>query len=199
MPTLLDIGSGGAGIPLPKHFDGWEHHRLDIDPVAKPDVLLDARDLSSRPAGEYTAVYCSHNLEHYHRHEGLKVLQGMRHVCKPDAFAQIVVPDLGAVMAACVQHNLDLDDRLYQSPGGPILVRDVIFGYHVQIERNGNEFFAHRTGFTRNSLAKFVASAGFARVAVRAECAFELTAYAFCAKPKLKQLQMLGLPETLAN
>jgi hypothetical protein len=199
MPTVLDIGSGSAAIPLPQHYAGWERHRLDIDPATNPDVLLDARDLLSRPAGEYTAVYCSHNLEHYHRHDGLKVLRGMRHVCKPDAFVEIIVPDLGGVMKWVVERNIDLDDVLYTLPGKPILVRDVLYGYHVEIEKSGNDFFAHRTGFTTKSLLNFVNSAGFARVIVGVQRPFELTAYGFCAPPKLRQLQMLGLPENLAS
>ena len=33
-------------------------------------------------AAEYDSVYCSHNLEHYHRHEVPRVLAGFRHVLK---------------------------------------------------------------------------------------------------------------------
>ena len=51
-----------------------------------------------------------------------------------------------------VEKNLDIDDFLYQSPEGPITVRDVIYGYGAEIERSGNDFYAHKTGFTKKSL-----------------------------------------------
>src|SRR6266446_7887238 len=44
-------------------------------------------------ASQFDAVYCSHNLEHYYRHDGATVLRGFLHVLKPDGFAEIKVPD----------------------------------------------------------------------------------------------------------
>ena len=74
--------------------------------------------MKSLNAGEYDAVYCSHNLEHYYRHDVPKVLGG---------FADIRVPDLQALMKIVVEKNIDIDDFLYQSPARPITVRDVIY------------------------------------------------------------------------
>ena len=57
-------------------------------------------------------------------------------------------------MRSCVERGLDIDDVLYQSPAGPITVLDVIYGYAAEIESSGQDFFAHKTGFTEKSLAR---------------------------------------------
>jgi predicted SAM-dependent methyltransferase len=68
--SVLNVGGGTNSIPIPVHFEGWRHDLLDIDPQRMPDLLCDARGLRKLPSGVYDAVYCSHNLEHYYRHEG---------------------------------------------------------------------------------------------------------------------------------
>jgi hypothetical protein len=42
-PKVLNVGGNTKLIPIPKHYDGWDHLLLDIDPTGKPDVLCDAR------------------------------------------------------------------------------------------------------------------------------------------------------------
>lgn len=161
MPIVLNVGGNSKNIPLPELFGGWEHILLDIDPRGKPDVVCDARELTSLTGAKYDAVYCSHNLEHYYRHDAKKVLNGFHHVLKDDGFVHIRVPDMGELMTIVVTNNLDIDDVLYQSPAGPITVRDVIYGYGVEIERSGNDFFAHKTGFTKKSLMRLLTQTGF--------------------------------------
>ena len=183
MKSVLNVGGGSKGIPIPRHYAGWQHHLLDIDPRGKPDVVMDARELRRLPAASYDAVYCSHNLEHYHRGDGAKVLAGFSHILKEDGFAEIHVPDVLAVIKHVVQNNMDLDDQLYVSPSGPIMVRDVFFGYSVQVEKLGNEFFAHKTGFSPKSLAKFLVGRGFHTYAITSHSQFEITAYVFKRHP----------------
>src|SRR5437899_1031194 len=151
MKSVLNVGGGSKAIPIPSHYQGWRHILLDIDPKGECDIALDARLLHTLPPFSYDAVYCSHNLEHYHRHHGLEVLRGMHHVLKPEGFLEIRVPDVGEVMRLAIQNQLDLDDVLYHSPSGPILLRDVLWGYHVEIERSGRDYYAHKTGFTLKS------------------------------------------------
>lgn len=158
---VLNVGGNSKGIPLPAIYDDFEPLWLDIDPNVAPDILCDARDLASHAAQQFDAVYCSHNLEHYYRHDALKVLKGFKHVLKDGGFAHIKVPDIPAVMRAAVENNLDIDDVLYTSPAGPITVSDVIYGYALEIERSGNDFFAHKTGFSQKSLIQAIAGAGF--------------------------------------
>lgn len=93
MPKVLNVGGGTRDIPLPPQYQGWEHILLDIDPRGQPDIVADARELTRLPPAQFDAVYCSHNLEHYYRHDGVKVLAGFRHVLKEDGLAHIMVPD----------------------------------------------------------------------------------------------------------
>ncbi len=193
MRKLLNVGGNSKDIPLPENYRGWENVLLDIDPRGKPDVVCDARALTTLPGAAYDAVYCSHNLEHYYRHDVPKVLAGFRHVLTDAGFAHIRVPDMGEVMRQVVQKSMDIDDVLYQSPAGPITVRDVFYGYGVEIERSGNEFFAHKTGFTQKSLVRMLESCGFP-VVFSMTGNLEVAALAFKQKPDEYARGLFGLP-----
>ena len=158
---LLNVGGNSKAIPLPVIYKDVTHHLLDIDPKGSPDVLCDARKLMDMPDLDYDIVYCSHNLEHYYRHDVENVLAGFKHALKDGGAVHIVVPDMMAVFREMIAHDLDIDDVLYQSAMGPIRVSDVIYGYSKQIEESGQEFFAHKTGFSAKSLSKCIHEAGF--------------------------------------
>jgi SAM-dependent methyltransferase len=191
MKSVLNVGGGSKAIALPPHYHGWQHVLLDVDPKGNPDIVLDARALHTLPPVTYDAVFCSHNLEHYHRHHGADVLRGMNHVLKADGFLEIQVPDVGEVMRLAVQNRLDLDDILYDSPRGPILLRDVLWGYHVEIEQSGRDYYAHKTGFTPKSLVNFIIPLGFPFYAIRQEN-LEITAIFFKQHPSEDQQRLLG-------
>ena len=157
------MGGNNKAIPLPPHYAEFEHLLLDIDPKGSPDIVCDARELMSLEADQFDAVYCSHNLEHYYRHDVPKVLDGFLHVIKDGGFAQIQVPDIAEVMRLSIEQNLDIDDVLYQSPAGPIMVLDVLYGYTVEIEQSGQDFYAHKTGFTQKSLLAALNRSGFSK------------------------------------
>lgn len=193
MRAVLNVGGGSELIKIPAHYEGWRHDRLDIDPAVKPDVLLDARDLKQLPAGTYDAIYCSHNLEHYHRHEGSKVLAGFYHVLKPEGFIEIHVPDILALMKHVVENNLDVDDVCYTISSTPILVRDVIYGFHVAIEQNQNDFFAHKTGFSVKSLINFVGPHGFPAYYIGTQWFCNIAAFFFKKRPSPEMLKLLKL------
>jgi hypothetical protein len=190
---VLNVGGNSRNIALPAVYQGWEQVLLDIDPRGKPDIVCDARELSRLPGSEYDAVYCSHNLKHYYRHDGIKVLGGFQHVLKEDGFAHIRVPDIGKLMRVVVQKNLDIDDFLYQSPAGPITVRDVFYGYGVEIERSGHDFYAHKTGFTQKSLVALLRKAGFSHVFAGSRN-LEIAAFAFKAALTAFAATLLKLP-----
>ena len=61
---VLNVGGASKQIPIPAYFNGWEHLLLDVDPRGSPDIVCDARLLTTLPAGQFDAIYCSHNLEH---------------------------------------------------------------------------------------------------------------------------------------
>jgi hypothetical protein len=196
--SVLNVGGGDKNIPIPAHYRGWRHVLLDVNPAYRPDICLDARQLGTLPAGTYDAVYCSHNLEHYYRHEVVTVVKGFHHVLKTDGFVEIRVPNLAAVARAMVVDGLDLDDVLYESPAGSILVREVIFGHSPSIEQSGRDFYAHRSGFTANSLGCLLNACGFPHIAVRPLTAFTLVAHAFKLPPTPEQQAMLqSAPQTI--
>ena len=187
------MGGGSKAIPIPGHYAGWDHVLLDVDARQNPDVVGDARDLARLPAGLYDAVYCSHNLEHYFRHDVPRVLQGFAHVLLPRGFAELRVPDVLAVFAAVSQNNLELDDALYESDSGPVSANDVIYGFGKQIAASNNDFYAHKNAFTKRSLSEGLRDAGFPWVFVGAG-PFEIRALAFRQTPTDEQKALLKLP-----
>jgi hypothetical protein len=187
------VGGGSKTIPLPGQYAGWRHVLLDVDPGTGADVLCDARTLETLPGREYDAVYCSHNLEHYYPHDVPKVLAGFRHLLKPDGFVHIRVPDIGMVMRLVVEKNLDITDVLYQSDAGPVSVGDVIYGFRAEIENSGNDFYAHKTGFTEKSLSATLNAAGFGAVFISLQN-LEIQSVAFAGNPTAYAAGLFGLP-----
>lgn len=189
---VLNVGGNSKKIAIPAVFDGWEHLLLDIDPRCAPDVLCDARELGDMPAGQYDAIYCSHNLEHYYRHDVKKVLAGFMHVLRGDGFVFIRVPDMMEVMRFLVEEKGDIDDVLYQSSVGPITAQDVFYGLGSEIENSGQDFYAHKTGFSEASLDAALHRAGFVHVA--SQCSnLEIIAFGFKQRPTTSLLASLDL------
>jgi predicted SAM-dependent methyltransferase len=189
MKRVLNVGGGTKKIRIPSRYDGWDHVLLDIAPSDEADLVMDARELQKLDAQSFDAVYCSHNLEQYHRHVAEAVLKGFVHVLRPEGFAEIHVPDLGSVMRRVARDNLDIDDVLYTLPNGsPILIRDVIYGYHKEI-LSGNPFFAHKTGFTLKSLHNTIKNGGFATVMIASYWEFALMAFAFVQPTTTERFQ----------
>ncbi len=199
MPTeqtrsVLNVGGNNKDIPIPDYYAGFSHVLADIDATVDPDLLIDARELGSSPAGQYDAVYCSHNLEHFFAHDVPKVLGGFHHVLKDDGFAEIRVPDLAALMKRLISNNLELDDELYKTQAGhSITARDVIYGWGQEIERSGQDFYAHKTGFTPVTLQKALNAAGFSVVVFRPGRHLEIFALAFKAMPGAFHRDLLQL------
>ena len=63
MKRVLNVGGNNKGIPLPPQYAEFEQTLLDIDPRGSPDIVCDARNLTTLDGGQFDAVYCSHNLE----------------------------------------------------------------------------------------------------------------------------------------
>lgn len=194
MKRVLNVGGNDKTILLPPQYAEFEHLLLDVDPECSPDILCDARKLMTLDAGQFDAVYCSHNLEHYYRHDVQSVLAGFLHVLKDSGFAQIRVPDIHEVMQVTIERGLDIDDVLYQSPAGPITVQDVLYGYGVEIERSGQGFFAHKTGFTQKSLVKALQNGGFSKIYSVVEN-LEINALAFKRVPDKITRELFNLPQ----
>ena len=194
MRRVLNVGGNNKNIPIPSAYDGWQQVLLDIDASGNPDIVCDARALTQLTSSQYDAVYCSHNLEHYYRHDVVKVLAGFHHVLKEEGFIHILVPDMGALMKYVVDGGLDIDDFLYTSPAGPIHVIDVIYGLGAKIGRSGNDFFAHKTGFTLKSLESRLKASGFSSVFLKAYD-LNIDVVAFKNTPTKYAADLFKLPE----
>jgi SAM-dependent methyltransferase len=195
---VLNVGGGNKAIGLPRQYAGFQHVLLDIDPRGVPDIVGDARDLVAREGGDFDAIYCSHNLEHYYRHDVPKVLAGFRHVLKEGGFAHILVPDIAELMRTTLERGLDIDDVLYQSAEGPVRVLDVLYGFGPEIERSGQDFYAHKTGFTRKSLVTILLQSGFTHVFSGAGN-LEVMAIAFKGSPDPAALSLFDLDASAAQ
>jgi hypothetical protein len=161
---VLNAGSGPSARPVHAAFVGeaWQEIRLDIDPIATPDVVGSIIDMGSLfPAQSFAAVWSSHILEHLYPHEVPVALSEFRRVLKPDGFALITSPDLESVASLILDHGLD--HVAYTSPAGPISVLDMLFGHSASVAK-GHVHMAHRSGFTCASLGKRLVDAGFATV-----------------------------------
>lgn len=159
-PTVLHVGCGSA--PLPTSFGDCDEIRLDIDPEVKPDVEGSITDIPLI-SNVVDVVYSSHNLEHLHEHEVPLALSQFYRVLKSGGRLVVEVPDIQSVAEAV--SKIGLDGVLYQSPAGPIRPKDVLFGLQTAVA-GGNSFYAHKTGFTQDSLAGALRSAHFQNVAV---------------------------------
>lgn len=159
--TVLHVGCGPYHPELlHKRFRGedWREMRLDIDPGVQPDVVASLVDMHPIESDSVDAVWSSHNLEHLYAHDVPRALKEFFRVLKPGGFALVTMPDLQQVAHFIVADMLD--DVAYESPAGPITPLDCIFGLGSAVA-NGNEYMAHKTGFTTKSLTRRLADAGF--------------------------------------
>ena len=198
LKRVLNVGGNSKAIPLPPIYAGWEHVLLDIDPAGKPDIVCDARNMYDLPGASFDAIYCSHNLEHYFLHDAIDVVLGFLHVLRDDGFIEVRVPDIGELMRLVAQNNWDISDTVYISMAGPISVRDMLYGLQIQIEQSGNDFFAHKNGFTRQSLTELLTGCGFKHCFV-STADIEIAVYAFKNPPGAYARELLQLDKREAN
>jgi tetratricopeptide (TPR) repeat protein len=194
---VLDVGGGSKAVELPLHYRDWTRLLLDIDPRTGADLVCDARTLVDQPPQtRFDAIHCAHNLEHYYRHDVDKVLRGFLHVLKDEGFAQIRVPDIGGLIQLMADNNLDIEQEIFKAHEGAITAHDVLYGYAPEIEASGQDFYAHKTGFTRASLLRALYSNGFGEVYFAPSLsAPELHAFAFKTAATAAQRLALGLPD----
>lgn len=197
---VLDVGGGSKAVDLPPFYRDWTHLRLDIDPRTGADLVCDARELADQPPQAlFEAIHCAHNLEHYYRHDVDKVLRGFLHVLRDDGFAQIRVPDIGGLIRLMADNNLDIEQDVYKASEGALTAHDVMYGYAPEIEASGEDFYAHKTGFTRASLLRALYSNGFGEVYfAQPLAALELHAFAFKTTASAAQRLALGISDPVA-
>ena len=157
--TVLNIGGATKEIPLPFEYRGCTQLLLDINAGPDVDIVMDARKLyedETIASDSLDAVYMSHVIEHFDNHDIATVLKGVHRVLKPGGVIDIYTPDMEQVFDALASGK-EMDDEAYVSGIGPILYRDILYGLGSEIERSGNDHYAHRTGFTESRLRKVLA------------------------------------------
>lgn len=192
MKNLLHVGCGGNNITsLPPHFqDGdWDEVRYDIDPSVQPDIVGRLQDMSILEDASFDAVYSSHNIEHVWAFEVPVVLGEFKRVIADTGFALILCPDMLSVANAVSQGMLE--SPLYESPAGPIAAMDIIYGHQRAIQQ-GNEFMAHRTAFTAQTMARHMLSAGFVAADIARDRNYGLHAVGYKSKWAASAANTLG-------
>jgi SAM-dependent methyltransferase len=161
MKTFLHVGCGPQNNSPILGFDNddWKEIRFDIDKSVNPDIVGTLTDMSLVETGSVDAVYSSHNIEHIYPHEVRIALKEFYRVLKDDGIVVIRCPDLQSVCEAVV--NDKLLEPLYESEGGhPISPIDILFGWRIPIKQ-GNEYMAHKGGFTYSALNSSFFEVGF--------------------------------------
>ena len=190
---MLNVGGGGKGSPIPPIYADWDVVWLDLNPTVKPDLLMDARDLGSLEPEQFDAVFSSHFLEHVYPHDLRAAIHGMYHVLKADGFVDITVPNTGRLFQIVAERGLDLDSHVYDSPGGPIAVRDFLWGYApFQAYSHRPELQLHKNGFSRRTLGNLLIHSDFLSVFM-VQDDFHLRVIAFKSDTDEKRLRELGL------
>ncbi len=187
---VLNVG-GGFSREVPVFYKGWKQDLLDIDPNVQPDIVADAKEMVKLRKEQYESVYCSHTLEHFYKHEVPQVLEGFKHVLKPNGFAYITVPDVQALVESLTIGNKDIGDMWYKASNVPITFHDVLYGWDRMMNQ-GNLYYSHKCGFTEKSLTKVLRSIGFYKIFV-ARDGYNLHAFAFKGIPSKAQLKALGV------
>ena len=160
MKTFLHVGCGRLNKSHAKGFDNnnWKEIRFDIDKSVNPDIEGTITDMKRVETASVDAIYSSHNIEHVYPHEVPIVLKEFYRVLKNDGMVILVCPDLQTVCEAVV--NDKLLEPLYESDGLPISPIDILYGLRGSVAL-GNEYMAHKGGFTYSVLNDALLQAGF--------------------------------------
>ncbi|WP_342778714.1 class I SAM-dependent methyltransferase [Phreatobacter stygius] len=173
------MGCGAPGIerlhPVFRAAGRWQEVRLDVDPRVAPDIVCSTTDMQRAVQdASFDALWSSHNIEHLYDHEVTLAFAEFRRVLKRSGFALIRCPDLQAIIEAARTDGLE--SVAYVAPAGPVTPLDMLYGFRPSIAR-GNEFMAHKTGFTDLRLGRLLIEAGFAEVRTK-RALFDLWAVA---------------------
>ena len=176
MKVVLHVGCGSAEDQgLHERFlrPEWHELRLDVDPGVEPDVVASITDMSPVPEASVDAVYSHHNIEHIFAHEVPLAMREFFRVLRPGGEVLLATPDLQNVARTIASGRLE--DTLYRSGAGPISALDIVYGLRSDI-LTGRDYMAHRTGFTRGTLARKLGAAGFVDIEVTREAPYALWA-----------------------
>jgi len=185
--TLLNISSSAGGSLPASYLPAYQPLETGSHDYLLTGFDGDPRSLARGAPDCVHAIYCSHTLEHFPLHDVQAILAGAHRILVPGGFLHLRVPDIPALMRLVVERRLDLDSVLYRAGAGPVTVRDLLWGHAPSIARErlanpGQAGAAHRTGFSRRTLASALQRAGFA-ITYSSERRLELSALAFKGTP----------------
>ena len=195
MKTFLHVGCGPQNKSQIKGFnnDNWKEIRFDIDKNVNPDIVGTLTDMKLVDTGSVDAVYSSHNIEHIYPHEVPIALKEFYRVLKDDGIVVITCPDLQSVCEAVVEDKL-LEPLYETSEGDKISPIDILYGWRLPIAE-GNEYMAHKGGFTYSVLNTAFFEAGFkARYGGRSQDSWDLFLVAFKQKKSEEELKKIAIP-----
>ena len=164
MKTFLNVGCGPVyglkSVGAIKGFDNdsWKEIRFDIDENVNPDIVGTLTDMKLVKTGSMDAVHSAYNIDHIYPHEVPVALKEFHRVLNDDGMVFIRCPDIQTVCEAVVQDKLL--EPLYESAAGPISPIDILYGYRKDLAK-GNEYMAHKGGFTYSSLNSSFFEVGF--------------------------------------
>src|SRR5713226_2287107 len=173
---LVNLGSGPKGsAQLPAMFADWRELRVDVDAKVAPDILADVTDLSAIESGSVDAVWSAHCLEHLYLYQvGTAIAEAYR-ILTDDGFLCLIVPDLQAIAEYITTDQLH--EVVYQSPAGPVIAHDILFGFGPFLAQ-GHARMAHNCGFTPTLLLEKLREAPFAQIVLRRRANYELAGVA---------------------
>ena len=173
---LINLGCGPKGSAwLPAMFSNWREVRVDLDAEVAPDILADITDLSAIESGSVDAIWSAHCIEHVYLHQVSQAVAEAYRILRDDGFYCLIVPDLQAIADYIAQDRLH--EVVYESPAGPVMAHDMIYGHGRSIAR-GRVSMAHRCGFTPSLMLQKLREAPFAEIVMRRRPNQELAAIA---------------------
>ena len=195
MKTFLNVGCGPAYRSKIKGFDNddWKEIRFDIDENVNPDIVGTLTDMKLVKTGSVDAVHSAYNIDHIYPHEVSVALKEFHRVLNKDGIVFIRCPDIQTVCEAVV--NDKLLAPLYEAPNGePISPIDILFGWRIPIAQ-GNEYMAHKGGFTYSALNSSFFEAEFkTRYGGRSKDDWNLFLVAFKQKKPEEEIKKIANP-----
>lgn len=195
MKTLLHVGCGRLDKSDCYGFnnENWDEIRFDIDKNVNPDILGTLVDMKLVKTASVDAIYSAHNIEHLYPHQVPSALSEFHRVLKDDGMVVISCPDLQLIAKSIAEDKL-LEPLYTSVSGDSISAIDSMYGWRVPIAE-GNEYMAHKCGFTYSLLDRVFHDAGFkARIGGKKLEVWELILVAFKQEKTDEEIKKLALP-----